>query len=640
MKLRRILFPVCIVFFLAVTVFAAEVNFPYGRFSLKLPPLENPFPGFGSYFTTISLGQKTALWNPASLSKLKLSEFSCDTFLGSGSYNGTKISLVDEPNGTIDLNSDPASTAKINYGVYFREEGAIPANAPTEQVKINNRVDAQTASSGLNFSAAQRVNDWLVVGFATRNPVDADINIAGIFPATGKMFADLRGFRSEELLVKSDGVLQYTFHSGGAVSTMETTAPVWSGFLSQEVTVPVQNLTELRDNIKIESPFVGTIASSYKNFHAGLNFIPIAASGSINNDIRAVVPDSATDQYMYVPNFDPNDPNAGGNWMVDPDLYGTSAGYSKKQITLPAGELVANAKYRGFYQGSANRFDLGMMYDVNDWVTVGLMLENLTGSTITLQGSGLSAYYSYRQINTTEADAMFQPGSSANWNPISNNWFTSFEAGETKLMLEEEKTISLPKRLRYGVAIKRPFLIALDWEQNQSPITLKLNDNPQDVIISDLNFLHIGMESQLFALPIIVRSGLTWLFKPSVSGLTADQQQGVDNAFKMLGGLPAKLDLGATIKLWEYKVDGNCGFSALSLINAMQFDSTSINLGKTVFAGLSVAREPWSVAYQAEFDPASTAAAYVIKPKDANGERNFEMSDIKLVQTIGVTYRF
>ncbi|OGC11469.1 hypothetical protein A3K48_03040 [candidate division WOR-1 bacterium RIFOXYA12_FULL_52_29] len=639
MKLGRILFPVCFIFCLSTALGAAEVAFPYGRFSLKLPPLENPYPGFGGYFTTISLGQKTALWNPASLAKLKLSEFSWDTFIGAGHSSGTKTSRVDEPSGSIDWSGDPASTARINYGIYFREEAAIPANAPTEAVDINSRVDSQTSGSGLNFSAAQRVNDWLVVGFSTRNPIDADADIGGIFPATGKIFADLHGFRSDDLLVKSDGVLQYTFHSGGVITTMETTSPVWIGFLSQEVSVPVQNLIELRNNLKIDAPFVGTIAASHQKFHAGLNYIPISASGSINNDVRAVVPESATDQYLYVPNFDPNDPNAGGNWMVDPDLYGTSAGYSKKQITLPSGELVANAKYRGFYQGNTSRFDLGMMYDVNEWITVGLMLENLTGSKVTLQGSGLSAYYSYRQVNTAEAETLFQPGSSSNWSPISNNWFTSYEAGATKLMLEEEKTISLPKRLRYGVAFKRPFLIALDWEQNHSPITLKLSDNPQDVVISDLNFLHLGIESQLFSMPVIIRSGLTWLFKPSVSGLTADQQKGVNDAFSMLGGLPVKFDLGTTFNMWDYKVDGNCGISALSLINAMQFDSTSLNLGKTVFAGLAVARDPWTIAYQAEFDPLSTAAAYGVKTKDA-GERKFEMSDVRLVQTIGLTYRF
>lgn len=642
MKLRRILFPVCFVF-LVTAAHAIEVNFPYVNFNLKLPPLENPYPGLGSYFTTISLGQKTVLWNPASLSKLKLSEYSFDGFLGSGRYNGIKTSLIDEQSGSIDLNNNPGNNAKVNYGIFFREPEDISANAAAAKVDLKTDAKAESAASGLNFAAAQRVNDWLVVGFSTRNPVEADLEMAGLFPVTGKMFADLHNFRSDDLYIDNTGILHYTFRSGSLITTTETISPVWSGFLSQEVTIPVHNLAELRNNIMVESPFVGTIAGNYRNFHAGLNLIPVSAYGEIDNDIRTVIPADATDQFVYVPNFDPNDPNSGGNWMVDPDLYGAPAGYSRKQIKLPAGEIVANAKYRGFYRGTASRFDLGMMYDVNDWLVLGLMFENFTNSAITMKGNGLSAFYSYREINTQEANTLFQPGSPASWTPISDHWITSYEAGDTKLLMEEEKTFSLPKRFRYGVAFKRPFLIALDWEQNQNPINLRINDSnnqPRDIAIRDLNFLHVGIESQLFSLPMTVRSGLTWLFKPTISGLTADEQKSVDDTFSYAGGLPVRLDFGTMINFWSYKVEGSLGFSALSIFNTLQFDSNNLDLSKTVFAGLSVENEPWKVAYQAEFDPASTASAYGTKGADSLGKKEFNFSDIKLIQSVGITYRF
>ena len=640
MKLRRILFPVCFIL-LMTAAHAIEVSFPYVNFNLKLPPLENPYPGLGNYFTTISVGEKTVLWNPASLSKLKLSEYSFDGFLGSGRYSGIKSSPIDEQSGKIDLNNNPGNNAKVNYGLFFREPENISANDTAGKVDLKSATNAESSGSGLNFSAAQRVNDWLVVGFSTRNPVEADLAMAGLFPVTGKMFADLHGFRSDDLNVDNNGILHYTFRSGGSITTTETISPVWSGFLSQEVTIPVHNLAELRNNLQVDSPFVGTIAGNYRNFHAGLNLIPVSAYGEIDNDIRTVIPADATDQFVYVPNFDPNDPNSGGNWMVDPDLYGTQAGYSKKQIKLPAGEIVADAKYRGFYRGSASRFDLGMMYDVNDWMTLGLMFENFTNSAITLKGSGVSAFYSYREINTQEANSLFQPGSPASWSPISDHWITSYEAGDTKLQMEEEKTFSLPKRLRYGVAFKRPFLIALDWEQNQNPINLRINDSnnqSRDIVISDLNLLHVGVETKLFALTL--RYGLSWLFKPSVTGLTPDEQKSVDDTFKVAGGLPAKMDFGALINFWGYKVEGMLGYNTLSVINALQFDSNNLDLSKTVFGGLSVENEPWKVAYQAEFDPASTASAYGTKGAGSNGKKEFQVSDIKLIQSVGITYRF
>ncbi|MFA6169486.1 MAG: hypothetical protein WCW67_06735 [Candidatus Margulisiibacteriota bacterium] len=642
MKLWRILFPVAFIL-LMTAAHAIEVSFPYVNLNLKLPPLENPYPGFGSYFTTISLGQKTVLWNPASLSKLKLSEYSLDGYLGSSRFKGIKTSPIDEQSGSIDLNNNPGNNAKVNYGIFFREQEDTPANATAAKVDLLSQTNAESAASGLNFSAAQRVNEWLVVGFSTRNPVETDLEMAGIFPVTGKMFADLHNFRSDDLYIDNTGILHYTFRSGSLITTTETTAPVWSGFLSQEVTIPVHNLAELRNDLKVDSPFIGTIAGNYQNFHAGLNLIPISAYGEIDNDIRTVVPSDATDQLVYVPNFDPNDPNSGGNWMVDPDLYGTSAGYSRKQIKLPSGEIVANAKYRGFYRGTASRFDLGMMYDVNDWLVLGLMFENFTNSAIAMKGSGLSAFYSYRQINTEEAGTLFQPGSPASWSPISDHWVTSYEAGETKLLMEEEKIFTLPKRFRYGVAFKRPFLIALDWEQNQNPITLRVNDSsnqPRDIVVRDLNFLHVGIESQLFLLPITVRYGLTWLFKPTATGLTADEQKSLDNTFAVAGGLPPKMDLGALINLWGYKVEGAIGYNALSIINVLQFDSNNLDLSKTVFGGLAVEKEPWKVAYQAEFDPASTASAYGTKGAGSNGKKEFNFSDIKLIQSVGITYRF
>ncbi len=641
--------PFALLFFFLLIVFgagAADVNFPYGNIRLGLPPGDDPLPGFGSYYTTIPLGIKSALWNPASLAKLKLSEAAVSVILDQGVYQNEKTSKLAETSGTFEITSGGGTAGQ--YGLFFRYPAQIGSGVNTKEVSVLSTAAYATTASGLNFSAAQKVNDWLTVGFSSYSPITAQMNIAGSFPLTARADTNLYGTTIDQMQIQTSGKLKYTFSSGGVVTTYESTQPLWSGFLSQEVTIPVTNISEMRNNLNVSAPYMGTLAGRWQNTCFGLNFIPISGTANINNDIRAVVNADTPDQFIYAPDFDQTSQTDLANWISDPDRYGTATGYQRKQIDLPNGEIVGTGKYNGFYNASASRLDLGMTYDVNEAITFGLALENIGGAALNFQGNGLATFVDYRQLNTAEVTDLFQPGGATSWAPFSNTWITTDEISSTKLMLEPGKNYELPKRVRFGIATKRPFTIALDIENNQVPISVvnTAQGATQNIMISGLTFIRLGVETRLFALPTVVRGGLTFMPKPTITGLTAESQQKIDDVYNnkiikiMMGNLPVKLDLGSDTNFWGTIVGLSLGVNGQSLINILQFDATSSDLSKIAYAGLTVARDAWQLNYLCAADPTATYAAYSSKTVPAGQQKSFEFSDLKFIQTLGVTYKF
>jgi len=633
MKFGKILPAFLLLMVMASSGLAADLNYPYGNINLKLPPANDPYPGLGSDFCALAKGMQTALWNPASLGKLKLSEASLSLVQGSGTDTLTKTSNLNEMSGTLEVGAGSGGKSAASYAVFFRPFSALTGvGTATKEIAVQSNLSYATSGTGQNFTAAQRVNDWLVVGFASRNPVEGDVSLAGNFPVTGRTDMSLYGQKFGGFRVTNSGSFEFNFGN----TTMTTEAPAWSGFLSQEVTVPFTNISEFRDSINVESPYVGTIAASCGKFYAGLNMLPISAAGQIDNDVRTVVNSDTPAQSIKVPNFDPNDPVGSAGWFTDPNKYGTSAGYFAKPLTLPTGDIVADARYRGFYSGSAARLDLGMMYDVSEWFTVGFALENIGGAALTMNGSGLAGYATYRNVNTQEVTNLLLPGDPNGWTVFQNQWTTTDEVNGTPISLERTKTFQLPKRTRLGFALKRPFLIAFDYEVNQSPFTIPAS---QEITVSNLSFIRIGLESQLFSLPFWMRSGTTFALKPSIASTDQKTIDDINKAFKF-GVLPVKLDLGSTLKLSDWEISDALGISLMPALGVLQFDVNDVDLSKMAYYSLSVARGPWEVKYLTQVDPGATAAAYSNKPADAGGTKSFQTADLRFVQTLGVTYIF
>lgn len=641
MKIRSGAVVAALFFIFTYGSYAADVNYPYVNINLQLPPSENPFPGFGNYFSTLSFGMKSALWNPASLGKLKLSETSLSMISDNRSYLLENTSKVAEKSGTIEAGEGSSGSAG-RYAYFFRYPKDIGTGINTKEVEILSSINYATSGTGINFTSAHKLTDWLVVGFATENPLGANIELAGEFPVTARINTNFYGQKIGDMQISNDGKLKYTFSSGGTIATYESTKPLWSGFLSQEATIPFNSITESRNNINFQSPYVGTIASKLGNFYAGINMIPISASANIDNDVRAVINADTQNVFFYTPNFDKNSESELANWINDPDKYGSPEGYLRKQIVLPAREILANAKYRGFYSASTARLDLGAMYDLTDWLTLGFSMENIGGASLNFKGNGIASYINHRDINTAEAGSLediVSPGGKNTIDFFTDTWVTTDEVGENKLYLEPEKNYTLPKKIRYGFALKRPFLIAVDYEQNLNSITIPGSVESKNIIISNLSFLRIGTESELFNLPFWMRSGVTFILKPTVTGLDQEAQENLDKYFKY-GVIPVKLDFGYTLNLWSYEIGESFGINLTPMLSLLQLDTTNIDLSKIVYYSFSLQKDAWQVSYLYQIDPASTGAAFKNKPAGADGKKEFNFSDIKFVQTLGVTYRF
>ncbi|MFC1571766.1 hypothetical protein ACFL31_04355 [Candidatus Margulisiibacteriota bacterium] len=640
--INKILIGLVILTILAPLTFATDVNFPYANINLKVAPAEDPFPGFGTHFSTISKGMKSALWNPASLGKLELSETAISLVPVTETHAYQTTNALSETTSSFEAGGGMSAG---EYALFYRSPSAIGSGISPQDIDIISRVNYSTTVGGANFLSALKVNDWITVGFASNGPVGMSMDMAGDLPLTARMITNSYGTEmGTGMTISTDGKLEYTSNVGGGVTTYESTEPLWSGFLSQEVTIPFTNLTEIRDSVNFESPYMGTIASKLGNLYVGVNMIPITATAVIDNDIRTIISSDATDQFLYVPNFDSSNNTEIANWVQDSDKYGGQSGYKRKQIRLPAGEIFATTKYRGYYSATTTRLDLGTQWDVNDWLTIGVALENFGGSALNFRGSGLANYINYREINTNEANSLnelMQPGGKTSFDLITDRWVSTTESGATKLYLEPEKTYALPKRLRYGLAFKWPWLIAIDYEQNQTPISYITTEGGQakEVNISNLNFLRIGSESQIFFLPIWSRIGFTFMTKPTFTNIDAATQDSIDTYFQY-GVFPVRFDSSFEINAWGTIIGDATAVNAMPLIGTLQMDSSNMDLTKVVFNNIYVQRDAWKIDYIIQADLLATGVAYNNKTVPAGETKAFEVSDMKYVQTLGVTYRF
>jgi hypothetical protein len=276
-----------------------------------------------------------------------------------------------------------------------------------------------------------------------------------------------------------------------------------------------------------------------------------------------------------------------------------------------------------------------LSYDLGEILTLGLVLENVGGASLNFVGQGRVVYVNSR-VSTAEPTGFDDPSQEFHWDLFKDN-FEPVE-GTEDLFLEEEVRADLPKRIRIGLALKKPFLIAIDYEQNQTPFKYKQIEDDQEKIItiSNVRILRIGMETQLFALPIWFRSGMPLMFKPDIEGLDPDAQKNVDDAFQF-GVLPVGYDMGTEINFWGTYVGSNFGFNISSAFALYQLDTLNLDLGKVGFWDLYVRRGPWKVTYLAAIDPASTAGAYANRE---DKDQDFGMEHIRWIQTFTVSYKF
>ncbi len=637
--LKIILFIICLCIIISPSL-AVDRHFPYIAGSLRFPVDYDPFPGLGTNYCALDSGMQTALWNPASIAKLKLSNASVTLAQTEmGSY--TRSFKLSETSGNYESDNQVIG----EYGMFYRYPSEIGPGISTQEINVHPHVNYTAFDTGMNFMSALKINDWLTFGFASRNPLEGSSHLLGEMPTTGKVYTNLYGKNIDQMQIGSDGKLSYTYDDGTTVNTFETTGSLWSGFVTQEIIVPFVSLTEFKNDIKIDTPFISTLAVQKDSLYVGLNIIPVNASANINNKASVVVDENAEQQFTYVPNFDPDSQTEIANWLQDQDKYGTSAGYKRRQLVIPNGQILANAEYRGFYNASAIQFNLGAMYDIGDWLTLGFTMENLGSSGLDFKGNGIASYVSYRDINTNEANNIgniIDPGGSSQIDLIKDVWVVTNEVSGRTLYLEPEKHYGLPKKSKIGIALKKPILLVIDYEQSNNPYKtyIPLNGLQRVIEASNINTVRIGTESRLFFLPIWMRLGISGITKPDITGLDPDSQKTVDDYFNSFPILPTVVDMGNYIKAWGTTIGLSTKANIQPLFSATQLDSLLIGFSRILYANLFVEKDAWNVNYTVYADPLSSIGNHYTKVVEAGKDREFEWSDLVLVHTLGVSYKF
>ncbi|OGC03801.1 hypothetical protein A2276_08110 [candidate division WOR-1 bacterium RIFOXYA12_FULL_43_27] len=608
----------------------AKVDFPYGEINIKMPPLTEPYPGIGSHFSSVSKGIGTVMWNPASLVNIGTTEALLSYAGMSGTTRFDKTFRVED----LTFEADVSGKAGAFTGAFYFDTLANSTSVTTRDVA--GHYNYLTESSGITYQQALRINDWLAAGVIYRGPVEVNANLAGDFPTTAKYNLNLSGATLEgaPMWFGDDNKVNYSYTIPGTTTTVtsQSAGPVWNSFITQEAVLPLTSFSEFRNNVSVKSDLTASLAGKVKGISFGVNFTPMAAEMNIDNALRTVVNSGTSDLTVYAPNFDINSAESIATWFADPTKYGAAAGYTAKIEQVPAGQAVADGKYRGFYTASTMRMDFGMMYDVSDNFRLGVAYENLNAAGLNFSGNGRSTYAQTR-FGTVEFSDILDPAQNKGPDFFKDTF--SPVAGTENYYLYPQMNFALPQRLRFGGAFIKPVLLALDYETQLNPIVFRAQNSSgvyTDMKISNLNTIKIGMDFNW------LKFGTTLLMKPSVSGIDANTQSNINKAFKYFV-LPIRLDLGTSFNLWGLKTNLSGGFNGTSILDALQFNTINGDLSKILFYNLSLNKDYWTVSYLATIDPGSTVAGYYAA-KDTNPSKTFGWGDVRWISTYQISYKF
>lgn len=624
---------ICLSASLAQAQTVPGADFPYGSFRLQLAPADNPFPGFGNYHSALSRGIDSIFWNPASLAKIDYASVSLSTIQAPGAFGYNKTYDMEDK---IEKIADREDT---KVGIFFTGDPTV-----TDPVTRENTAHAiyENSSLAMDYKQALKINDWLTLGFVTRSDSGATIDMTGELPVVGRFTGEYANTTQSindrlSLTVDNNGFASFTITPEGGVSyTRQLSEPLWSGFLDQASVVPASSYLDAKNEFSFSSPWTIAGAAKYKDFSLGLSLTPISANCNVYNHAWTVIDAGTPDMIFYQPNLDPNNESSILNWAGDPAQYATQNGYKRNTIVIPAGDVIAEARYQGFYQATASRLDLGATYDLGDNLTVGLALENATGATLTFKGSGRVAYVNSR-VGSLEAPSL-DPTKEFSWNLFSDTYQPA--GGTENFFLEEQLNAELPRVMRLGIALKKPFLVAIDYEQNSSPINFKYEDKTTKQVkigtLSGISLLRLAAETRLFGLPVWLRGSSTFMLKPNLENVEPSSQDSLDKLFKF-GVLPVGLDLGTEFNIKEVIFGDNLGFNITPLISLAQSDMLNLDLNKMAYYDIFARYGQWQLNYLLSLDPGATAGAY---GERTDKSKSFGMEFIRWMQTLSVSYRF
>jgi len=536
-------------------------------------------------FSSSSRGINGVLANPAGIARSGTFEMSIGYGAKLESHSRITYEISDES-----ISFGDESENFFKGGLYYTDD---PTDAPTNEFRerdLNIDVDYNRGGGVTDMGVAFNFGDVFAVGVTRARPSKFDLNFNGYAPTLFRTTMDLKGKTFPGgLTIEADG--RATFDVGGVGTT--TADPLYDKFTYNSSVAAVSTSLDIMDQTTDSREIILTFGGKAGDFMWGFNAIPITSNVILKNSVQTKTSSASADMVFYVPDFDPNDPLSVGNWFDEGDkIYTREAGYVNYTMVHSPDAYVYRGVAEGDYYASAMRVDFGLIWQPVSDMSMSLVYENIGGANLTYVGRGV--YTTLESYINEDDPPDFGIGSGESWSPLQPNPKPVEDAGG--FYLPEEFTIELPRKLRLGISITRPFFVAVDYERYFTDFVY------EELTITDVGFLRVGLETSLFGLPLILRGDSEWLLKPTILGVRDEEQANDINDFlNQLPALPTQTTIGLGWRMAGYEFGGDISENHATFLSLYEGDL--IDFMKVLTYDLYLRGENWDVTYTAVAEP-------------------------------------
>ncbi len=583
-------------------------------------------PSLNSQFTALSAGVTDINANPAGLMRVNTFEVA----VGISGFVQNPIKS-DENNVYVDdvnlggIENSPNSRSYIRF-----TDDRSAVTAESRPITIN---EDYSKGGGINFfGTTYRMSDWLAFSVSRKRPTAIAFNYQMLTPILVDARADFRGASVEAggpgnyINFRNDGTIEVVI-GGVTMATSEVAA--WSGFLSQG-TGEVDWVDGTFDNsIVNQDGIVISAAAKTGPISWGLNVMPMTVDMQLNNEV-SVASDSGNSNVMfYIPNLDFSSTFDALSWVTYE--CGTPTGYRSIEVETRAGQQIGKAQIAGKYSASLTRMDLGMQWDPADFISVGAVYENFNGATLDLKGVEVIQEVEH-WVDTSSRMPTLE--GAIYWDPFLTAPTHEVETEKTIRNALNFQPIELPRKIKFGAALKKPIIFAVDWERWMNEYDFSSDpghpETAHNISLSDISFVKIGAESRIMALPMIVRGSLTGMLKPTSDDKATENS--IDDLYKNIPIVPVDGNIYFGFGVMDGEFGFGVGGGGLPLIQALMLDMSSIT--KVFYANVYYTKGNWQVSYLMTMDPVLTGFSSDISTTAG------EESNIRLMQTSTLSLGF
>lgn len=539
--------------------------------------IQNSFSAAGSGLNSVNS-------NPATIVRSPTFEVSFGYGADLASHAISTLTVSDE-----DMGSIGGDNSFFSAGLFFTDD--LP-DAPTNEFKTRDvkvKTDYDHGGGLTDFGVAFNFGKVFAFGVTRQRPAIFDIELAGycptIFRGTINMLGQTMYASGQTLEVQPDGKAVFT----GTGTSFVTSDSLWPEFTNNSSDAAMSSTINVADKATDSREIVLTIGGSFGNLFWGVNAIPINSNIVLNNYMISQVSSTAANMVYHVPYF--TDEAQAYEWYASGN-YSREAGYRPYTFVLSPGATVELGVAAGNYSASAMRVDLGFIWQLTNDLSLSMVYENIGGANLIYKGKGVeSTIESYINRDTVPS---FEPGSGGSWNPLTNT--PEAIEGAKGFYLPEEFTVNLPRKGKLGLAFNKPFFFAIDYERYFSDIIY------DGTTVKDLAFLKVGMESQIFALPLVFRVESNWLLKPTILGITDPKAvKDLNDFLNTYPALPTETKFGLGLKIAGGELGGDFMENHASLLAIYQ--GNMMDFMKVLSYDLYFRTDNWDITYTAVAEP-------------------------------------